>query len=163
MRREIRGAASPGSGVLESVHNLSQGTHGLVDRALVAISPGDREDFPLVQSLIDQRSEVRPGPGIPVSIALPEERLFLRRGPPVQQEKGPIRTEPKTKAGKRKIDLPLFLVVILQEHRSKQEEWRVRQGDKWEDMGLVFPDLRGGYFNPNYLLRVFKRFFVLLA
>ncbi len=30
-------------------------------------------------------------------------------------------------------------------------------GEKWEGLGLVFPDLQGGYFNPNYLLRAFKK------
>ncbi len=30
-------------------------------------------------------------------------------------------------------------------------------GDEWENRDLVFPDLHGGYFNSNYLLRVFKK------
>lgn len=70
---------------------------------------------------------------------------------------GYVETEPKTKAGKRKIHLPLFMVEILQEHKAKQEEEKRRQVDAWEDLDLVFPDLKGGYFNPNYLLRVFSR------
>jgi integrase len=30
-------------------------------------------------------------------------------------------------------------------------------GDVWENRDLVFSDLRGGYFNSNYLLRMFKK------
>ncbi len=70
---------------------------------------------------------------------------------------GYVETEPKTKAGKRLISLPHFLVDMLKQHRLQQLEQRLKQGDAWENRDLVFPDLRGGYFNPNYLLRVFKK------
>jgi integrase len=70
---------------------------------------------------------------------------------------GYVETEPKTKAGKRLISLPHFLVDMLKQHRLQQMEQRLKQGDTWENRDLVFPDLRGGYFNPNYLLRVFKK------
>ena len=70
---------------------------------------------------------------------------------------GYVETEPKTKAGKRLISLPHFLVDMLKQHRLQQLEQRLKHGDAWENRDLVFPDLRGGYFNPNYLLRVFKK------
>jgi len=70
---------------------------------------------------------------------------------------GYVETEPKTKAGKRLVSLPHFLVDMLKQHRLQQLEQRLKQGDAWENRDLVFPDLRGGYFNPNYLLRVFKK------
>jgi len=70
---------------------------------------------------------------------------------------GYVETEPKTKAGKRLISLTYFLVDMLRKHRLQQLEQRLKQGDAWENRDLVFPDLRGGYFNPNYLLRVFKK------
>lgn len=70
---------------------------------------------------------------------------------------GYVENEPKTKAGKCKIHLPLFMVGVLQEHKRKQEEQRSKQGEKWENLDLVFTDLKGGYFNPNYLLRVFQK------
>lgn len=70
---------------------------------------------------------------------------------------GYVENEPKTRAGKRKISLPWFLIEMLQEHRAKQDEGRRRQGEAWENRDLVFPDLRGGYYSPNYLLRVFKK------
>lgn len=70
---------------------------------------------------------------------------------------GYVETEPKTKAGKRKINLPLFLIENLIKHQSRLLEQQQKQGDRWEKRGLVFPDRSGGYFNPNYLLRVFKK------
>ncbi len=70
---------------------------------------------------------------------------------------GYVETEPKTATGKRLISLPAFLAEMLRQHRVQQLEQRLKQGDSWEDRNLVFPDLHGGYFNPNYLLRVFKK------
>ncbi len=70
---------------------------------------------------------------------------------------GYVETEPKTKAGKRLISLPSFLIDMLKEHRIQQLERRLKVGDAWENRDLVFPDLHGGYFNSNYLLRMFKK------
>jgi integrase len=70
---------------------------------------------------------------------------------------GYVETEPKTKAGKRLISLPSFLLDMLQQHRVKLLKQQLKQGDDWENCDLVFPDLRGGYFNSNYLLRIFKK------
>ena len=46
---------------------------------------------------------------------------------------------------------------MLKQHRLQQVEQRLKQGDTWENRDLVFPDLHGGYFNPNYLLWMFKK------
>jgi integrase len=70
---------------------------------------------------------------------------------------GYVETEPKTKAGKRLISLPSFLVDMLKQHRIQQFEQCLKAGDVWENRDLVFPDLHGGYFNSNYLLRMFKK------
>ncbi|MDQ6659497.1 MAG: site-specific integrase, partial [Chloroflexota bacterium] len=70
---------------------------------------------------------------------------------------GYVETEPKTAAGKRLISLPSFLLEMLEQHRVKQGEQQLKLADSWENRDLVFPDLHGGYFNPNYLLRVFKK------
>ncbi len=70
---------------------------------------------------------------------------------------GYVETEPKTKAGKRAISLPPFLIDMLRLHKDEILERQNKQGEKWENRDLVFPDLKGGYFNPSYLLRVFKK------
>src|SRR5258708_19304764 len=69
---------------------------------------------------------------------------------------GYVETEPKTAAGKRLVSLPSFLVDMLKQHRVKQLEARLKQGDDWESRDFLFPDLPRGYFNPNYLLPVFN-------
>src|SRR5438105_1745758 len=46
---------------------------------------------------------------------------------------------------------------MLKQHRVQQLEQRLKMGDAWENRDLVFSDLRGGYFNSNYLLRMFKK------
>ena len=70
---------------------------------------------------------------------------------------GYVQTEPKTKAGKRLISLPSFLIDLLKSHRVQQQTQCLKVGDTWENRDLVFPDLTGGYLNPNYLLRQFKQ------
>jgi len=73
---------------------------------------------------------------------------------------GYVETKPKTKAGKRLINLPVFLVELLKKHRDEQLKQQVKVGEKWEGLDLVFPDLHGGYFNSGYLLRLFKEILV---
>lgn len=70
---------------------------------------------------------------------------------------GYVETEPKTKAGKRSIRLPSFLVGMLKEHRTGILERQLKVGQAWENRDLVFPDLHGGYFNPGYLDKLFKK------
>jgi integrase len=70
---------------------------------------------------------------------------------------GYVETEPKTKAGKRLVKLPDFLLDMLKQHRAKLLEQQLKKGVAWENRDLVFPDLRGGYFNPGYLDKVFAK------
>jgi integrase len=70
---------------------------------------------------------------------------------------GYIEGTPKSKAGKRKIALPAFMVEMLEEQKRALAVLRENAGAAWEENDLVFPGLKGGYFNPNYLLRVFKK------
>jgi integrase len=53
--------------------------------------------------------------------------------------------------------LASFVVDMWKQHRIEQLETRLRIGDNWEDRDLVFPDLRGGYFNPRYLDVLFHK------
>lgn len=70
---------------------------------------------------------------------------------------GYVETEPKTVAGKRLVNLPDFIIDMLKLHRTRLLEQQLRQGELWENRDLVFPDLRGGYSNPGYLIRVFTK------
>ena len=64
---------------------------------------------------------------------------------------GYVENEPKTKTGKRLIDLPEFSIAFLRQHKVKQHEQRLKAGEKWENRDLVFPDLTGGYMSPSHL------------
>ena len=44
-----------------------------------------------------------------------------------------------------------FLFAVFQTVRRRCSD------GAWENRDLVFPDMHGGYFNPNYLLRMFKK------
>lgn len=70
---------------------------------------------------------------------------------------GYVETEPKTKAGKRMVNLPDFLIEMLKQHRTRLLEQQLKQGVTWESRDLVFPDLQGGYFNPGYLDKLFAK------
>ncbi len=73
---------------------------------------------------------------------------------------GYVENEPKTARGRRKIMLPSFVINILKAHRLQQIEAKSKVGPDWIEKDLVFCGIHGDYFNPNYLLRVFKRVLV---
>ena len=64
---------------------------------------------------------------------------------------GYVENEPKTKSGKRLIDLPEFYLALLKKYKVKQERQRRKVGDKWENRDLVFADMTGGYLSPSHL------------
>lgn len=68
---------------------------------------------------------------------------------------GYVEGKPKTRAGKRVIDLPAFLIEVLKQHRIQQEELREKT-EHWEDHDLVFPNLSGGYLHPNHMGESFR-------
>ena len=62
-------------------------------------------------------------------------------------------TEPKTAKGRRTIALPQLAVDALLRHRQQQAEERLRVGQTWEDLDLVFPNLVGRPIEKSNLLR----------
>lgn len=60
-------------------------------------------------------------------------------------------SEPKTKQSRRKIALPVFVLEVLKEHRTRQLEERLQAGPTWEDHSLVFSNAYGNYLNPSHL------------
>lgn len=77
----------------------------------------------------------------------------LSRGPGNSFEVG----QPKTKHGRRQIELPKSVVQALQKHRKRQVEERLQLGSDYQDGGLVFADALGGPVHPNTLRRHFIR------
>lgn len=60
-------------------------------------------------------------------------------------------SEPKTKQSRRKIALPVFVLEMLKEHRTRQLEERLQAGPTWEDHNLVFSNVYGNFLNPSHL------------
>ena len=69
--------------------------------------------------------------------------------------KGVRLSEPKTKAGRRQIQLGPESVNQLIIHRRRQDI--EREGDRWEEHGLVFPSSVGTPTGQRNLIRSFKR------
>jgi integrase len=83
--------------------------------------------------------------------------LQIRRNLTWVSGMGYVENEPKSKAGRRKIVLSNAALEALKEHRARQEEARVKMGDRWQGRGLVFCGLHGGYFSPNRIWRLLKK------
>ena len=56
--------------------------------------------------------------------------------------------EPKTRTGRRNIMLPEVAIEALKGHHVYQEQARIKAGEKWQDRGIVFCNIYGGFFNP---------------
>ncbi len=90
-------------------------------------------------------------------IDLAEGSIQIQRTVDYIPHYGYVETEAKTAKGRRKIMLASFVVEMLNAHRSAQMEARLKAGEKWIEKNLVFCGLHGNFFNPGYLLRIFKK------
>ncbi len=72
-------------------------------------------------------------------------------------ERGYIRSDPKTKTSKSTLQLPQLVVDALRRHRERQQEHKIKMGDRWEENDLVFPSRFGKYVRPENRLRQFHR------
>ncbi len=70
---------------------------------------------------------------------------------------GYVENGAKTRAGRRTIRLATFVIGVLKMHQEKQQVARAKAGTRWIEKDLVFCNLTGNYFSPNYLLRLFKQ------
>ena len=55
------------------------------------------------------------------------------------------------------IALSCVVVELLEAHKMKQEQARMQMGKRWQEYGLIFCNVSGGYFNPGYVWRLFKK------
>ncbi len=67
-----------------------------------------------------------------------ENRLFVRRALQRQKGVGLTFVEPKTPKSRRTVYFPEGTGAVLQEHRRKQLEVRMKLGSAWTDRNLVF-------------------------
>ena len=64
-------------------------------------------------------------------------------------------SEPKTDKSRRSVPLPRQVVDELRLHHARQAAERLRAGSAWRDLGLVFPNEVGGFWEPRGVARRF--------
>lgn len=70
---------------------------------------------------------------------------------------GLVESESKTQRSRRMITLPVFVIDMLKQHQEHQKELREKAGGHWREMGIVFCNLYGGYFEPSNLHNAYKK------
>jgi integrase len=90
--------------------------------------------------------------------------LLALRWNDVDFEKGTLRVDesldqhgtfhaPKRKDSRRTLRLTPVSLIALKAHRAHQNKERLKVGERWEDNGLVFPNIVGRLMNPSNLYR----------
>ena len=90
-------------------------------------------------------------------VDLEKGTLFVNKTVDYIPHYGYVENEQKTKACRRTIKLATFVIEILKAHKEKQLAQKAKAGSKWVEKDLVFCNLIGDYFSPNYMLRLFKK------
>ncbi len=83
--------------------------------------------------------------------------LWVRRTVARVPGMGYVEREPKSKAGRRKIVLSGIVLEALREHEKRQQQARLKMGEKWREHGLIFSNTYGGFFNPSSVRYLFKK------
>ncbi len=87
-----------------------------------------------------------------------EKRIIsIRRTAYAVTGKGIVVDDPKTAVSKAKIMIPQFVVDALVLHKARQEEIKVKSGEKWRENGIVFCNHFGGFMHAHYVRDLFKR------
>lgn len=89
---------------------------------------------------------------------LDTKAVFVRRS--LEQTRGgSLRfKEPKTRRGKRRVDLPASLVGILRRHKATQARQRLLLGSEYHDDDLVFSKASGSPIPPDNITGFFRVF-----
>jgi integrase len=75
----------------------------------------------------------------------------------LEQTKDGLRLKsPKSKAGTRTITIPPATVQVLREHKAKQSALRLQLGLGKAENDHVFPDVDGGFYDPDKLTKAWK-------
>ena len=65
--------------------------------------------------------------------------------------------EPKTRAGRRSIQLGEGALQVLREHKLRQEQEKLLAGSRWQEHNLIFPNSVGAPGDPSNLRKDFLR------
>ncbi len=126
-------------------------------RTLLEVARGSRLDVLLLVALT---TGMRRGELLALrwdSVDFEKRVLYVRRTVTWISEFGYVESEPKTKASRRKIALPDVVIEALKEHQERQKQARIEAGDKWQEQGIVFCNIYGGFFNPGHAWYLFKK------
>lgn len=67
--------------------------------------------------------------------------------------------EPKTDRSRRPLPLPSMTIEALKRHKVRQNQDRLLAGERWVDLGLVFPSTVGTPLEPSRVLIMFREAF----
>ncbi len=126
-------------------------------RKLLAVARGSRLDALL---LVAVSTGLRRGELVALywdDVDLEKRILQVRHNLTWVHGMGYVVGEPKSRAGRRKIALSSVVVETLKEHKMRQEQARMKMGEKWQGYGLIFCNTHGGYFNPTRVWYLFKQ------
>lgn len=70
---------------------------------------------------------------------------------------GYVESEPKTARSRRRIMLPSFVVLALQEQRTRQADARLKANEAWQENDLVFSNNHGGFLHPTHMYIAFQK------
>ena len=73
--------------------------------------------------------------------------MSIRRSIGRVKGRGILEGEAKAKSSRRIILLTDIAIELLREQRIKQDELRLKAGEKWVDKGLVFCGVNGNFFD----------------
>lgn len=68
---------------------------------------------------------------------------------------GLVLAEPKTRAGKRELPVPVVVAALLALHWTAQQAERLARGVEWKEHGLMFPDRYGAPLSPRTVQSAF--------
>jgi len=86
-----------------------------------------------------------------------DKSLQVHRTVSLVRGHGYVVTEPKTAKGKRKIALPQIAIEVLKVHRVHQLESRIKAGEKWCELDLVFCNIYGRFQHPDRMVERFQK------
>ncbi len=126
-------------------------------RKLLEVAQGSRLDVLL---LVAVTTGMRRGELVAlrwVDVDLEKGILQVRRTVSRVPGMGYVEGEPKTKAGRRKILLSGVVVEALKGHKVRQEQARLKMGNRWQEHGLTFSNTYGRFLNPDKVWQSFKK------
>ena len=90
------------------------------------------------------------------NVDLDKATIKVSRSFSLRDATGPLFKEPKTRAGRRTVDVGHTLVKALQKHRKEQMEAKLAAGENWNnEYNLVCTRDNGSYISPNALSEFF--------